>query len=253
MVARQLAARGIRDARVLAAMAWLPREWFLPPHLAAAAYDDGPLPIGSGQTISQPYVVALMTAALAPRRGGAGNRHRLGLPGGDPRAPRRPGVHRGAPPRPPGRGRGTVPPPRTRRHRDPPRRRRRRLARARAVPGHPRHRCGAERARSAHRATRPRRPPRDPDRRPRRPGPGDPRAPRPRVRGTARGRRALRPPDLAARLPRGAAGVRRAPDDLLGAHVSTQGGVARAPARGAAIGATAIQVFTAPPNQWREP
>ncbi len=69
MVARQLAARGIRDARVLAAMAWLPREWFLPPHLAAAAYDDGPLPIGSGQTISQPYVVALMTAALAPRRG----------------------------------------------------------------------------------------------------------------------------------------------------------------------------------------
>jgi protein-L-isoaspartate(D-aspartate) O-methyltransferase len=69
MVARQLAARGIRDARVLAAMAWLPREWFLPPHLAAAAYDDGPLPIGSGQTISQPYIVALMTAALAPRRG----------------------------------------------------------------------------------------------------------------------------------------------------------------------------------------
>ncbi len=41
--------------------------------------------------------------------------------------------------------------------------------------------------------------------------------------------------------------------DLLGAHVSTQGGVATAPARGTAIGATAIQVFTKTPNQWREP
>jgi protein-L-isoaspartate(D-aspartate) O-methyltransferase len=69
MVASQLAARGIRDARVLATMAWLPREWFLPPHLASEAYDDAPLPIGSGQTISQPYIVALMTAALAPHRG----------------------------------------------------------------------------------------------------------------------------------------------------------------------------------------
>ncbi|HEX4573799.1 MAG TPA: protein-L-isoaspartate(D-aspartate) O-methyltransferase [Gemmatimonadales bacterium] len=69
MVERQLAARGIRDCRVLAAMAWVPREWFLPSHLAGEAYDDAPLPIGSGQTISQPYIVALMTAALAPRRG----------------------------------------------------------------------------------------------------------------------------------------------------------------------------------------
>jgi len=69
MVASQLAARGIRDCRVLAAMAWVPREWFLPPHLADEAYEDAPLPIGSGQTISQPYIVALMTAALAPRRG----------------------------------------------------------------------------------------------------------------------------------------------------------------------------------------
>src|SRR5256712_1669356 len=47
--------------------------------------------------------------------------------------------------------------------------------------------------------------------------------------------------------------MKRAPDDLLGAHVSTQGGVAEAPARGVAIGATAIQVFTKTPNQWREP
>ena len=47
--------------------------------------------------------------------------------------------------------------------------------------------------------------------------------------------------------------VKRVPGDLLGAHVSTQGGVALAPARGNAIGATAIQVFTKTPNQWREP
>ncbi len=47
--------------------------------------------------------------------------------------------------------------------------------------------------------------------------------------------------------------MRRRPDDLLGAHVSTQGGVAAAPARGVEIGATAIQLFTKTPNQWREP
>src|SRR5437870_10601634 len=69
MVLSQLANRGIRDGRVLAAMAWVPREWFLPPHLARDAYEDAPLPIGSGQTISQPFIVALMTEALAPRRG----------------------------------------------------------------------------------------------------------------------------------------------------------------------------------------
>ena len=68
MVMRQLAGRGVRNQRVLAAMRWAPREWFLPPHLAGDAYSDAPLPIGSGQTISQPYVVALMTERLAPRR-----------------------------------------------------------------------------------------------------------------------------------------------------------------------------------------
>ncbi|HZE93615.1 MAG TPA: protein-L-isoaspartate(D-aspartate) O-methyltransferase [Gemmatimonadales bacterium] len=68
MVMRQLAGRGVRDQRVLAAMRWAPREWFLPPHLAGDAYSDAPLPIGSGQTISQPYVVALMTERLMPRR-----------------------------------------------------------------------------------------------------------------------------------------------------------------------------------------
>src|SRR5204863_7937564 len=68
MVMRQLAGRGVRDQRVLAAMRWAPREWFLPPQLARDAYGDGPLPIGSGQTIAQPYVVALMTVDLRPRR-----------------------------------------------------------------------------------------------------------------------------------------------------------------------------------------
>ena len=68
MVLRQLASRGIRNQRVLAAMRWVPREWFLPPHLAGNAYEDAPLPIGSGQTISQPFVVALMTDRLAPAR-----------------------------------------------------------------------------------------------------------------------------------------------------------------------------------------
>jgi len=68
MVVRQLAGRGVRNQRVLAAMRWAPREWFLPPHLGADAYSDGPLPIGNGQTISQPYVVALMTERLQPQR-----------------------------------------------------------------------------------------------------------------------------------------------------------------------------------------
>src|SRR5712691_7635654 len=72
MVMRQLAGRGVQDPRVLAAMRWAPREWFLPPHLASDAYNDGPLPIGSGQTISQPYVVALMTERLEAKR-----RHRI--------------------------------------------------------------------------------------------------------------------------------------------------------------------------------
>ena len=68
MVRSQLAARGIRDRRVLAALAWVPREWFVPQERVADAYEDTPLPIGNAQTISQPYIVALMTAALAPRR-----------------------------------------------------------------------------------------------------------------------------------------------------------------------------------------
>jgi len=64
MVDRHLRARGIRDPRVLAAMAAVPREAFLPPELAEFAYDDRPLPIEAGQTISQPYIVAVMIEAL---------------------------------------------------------------------------------------------------------------------------------------------------------------------------------------------
>ena len=68
MVQRQLAARGITDGRVLAAMATVPRHCFVPAGYARAAYDDAPLPVGEAQTISQPYIVALMTASLRPRR-----------------------------------------------------------------------------------------------------------------------------------------------------------------------------------------
>jgi protein-L-isoaspartate(D-aspartate) O-methyltransferase len=56
--------RGIKDPRVLAAMGAVPREVFVPEHLRPSAYDDGPLPIGEGQTISQPYVVAYMSQLL---------------------------------------------------------------------------------------------------------------------------------------------------------------------------------------------
>jgi protein-L-isoaspartate(D-aspartate) O-methyltransferase len=69
MVDVQLAARDIRDPAVLAAMRTVPREAFVPPDLSECAYDDGPLPIGAGQTISQPYVVAFMIAAAAPEAG----------------------------------------------------------------------------------------------------------------------------------------------------------------------------------------
>ena len=61
MVERQLRANGIRDRRVLAAMSRVPRHLFVPDTLRDSAYADGPLPIGEGQTISQPYIVAYMT------------------------------------------------------------------------------------------------------------------------------------------------------------------------------------------------
>ena len=64
MVSNQIAARGLSDARVLNAMRKVPRERFVPAHLALRAYDDAPLSIGEGQTISQPYIVAYMTEVL---------------------------------------------------------------------------------------------------------------------------------------------------------------------------------------------
>ena len=63
MVERQIAARGIDDPRLLDAFRAVPREQFVAPEYRASAYQDGPLPIGLGQTISQPYIVALMIAA----------------------------------------------------------------------------------------------------------------------------------------------------------------------------------------------
>ena len=64
MVREQIESRGIRDERVLEAMRQVPRHWFVPRLEQKYAYDDRPLPIGFGQTISQPYIVALMTELL---------------------------------------------------------------------------------------------------------------------------------------------------------------------------------------------
>jgi len=68
MVRTQIEARGIRDPVVLAAMRRLPRARFVPESDRGLAYSDGPLAIGFGQTISQPYIVALMTELLRPHR-----------------------------------------------------------------------------------------------------------------------------------------------------------------------------------------
>lgn len=67
MVERQIEARGIRNRRVLEIMRKIPRHLFVPPPYDRSAYDDCPLPIGNGQTISQPYIVALMTELLDPQ------------------------------------------------------------------------------------------------------------------------------------------------------------------------------------------
>lgn len=67
MIERQLRARGIADGRVLDAMARVPRELFVPEELHSRAYDDAALPIGEGQTISQPYMVARICEELALR------------------------------------------------------------------------------------------------------------------------------------------------------------------------------------------
>jgi protein-L-isoaspartate(D-aspartate) O-methyltransferase len=69
MVAEQIAARDVKDPLVLGAMRRVPRHLFVPEASRAEAYDDHPLPIGHAQTISQPYIVAFMTAALGLRGG----------------------------------------------------------------------------------------------------------------------------------------------------------------------------------------
>ena len=69
MVEQQLRRRGLVDDRVLAAMSEVPRELFVQPRWAGEAYGDHALPIGHGQTISQPYIVALMTSILEPEPG----------------------------------------------------------------------------------------------------------------------------------------------------------------------------------------
>ncbi len=69
MVATQIAARGVTDPRTLAAMRKVPRHLFVPANAQQQAYADHPLPIGHGQTISQPYIVAFMTEALGLRGG----------------------------------------------------------------------------------------------------------------------------------------------------------------------------------------
>ena len=69
MVKNQLEARGIKDQAVLAAIRKVPRHRFVPEALGERAYEDGPLPIGEGQTISQPYIVAWMTELIEPAKG----------------------------------------------------------------------------------------------------------------------------------------------------------------------------------------
>lgn len=68
MVGTQIEARGVTDAATLAALRKVPRHRFVPAGFQARAYEDGPLPIGFDQTISQPYIVACMTELIAPNR-----------------------------------------------------------------------------------------------------------------------------------------------------------------------------------------
>jgi protein-L-isoaspartate(D-aspartate) O-methyltransferase len=67
MVRDQIERRGVSDPRVLRTMESVPRHLFVPESFRASAHDDGPLPIGEGQTISQPYIVAFMSEAICPR------------------------------------------------------------------------------------------------------------------------------------------------------------------------------------------
>lgn len=69
MVRNQVEARGVKDPAVLGAMRRVPRHRFVPEAVQDRAYEDGPLPIGEDQTISQPYIVAWMTELIGPRKG----------------------------------------------------------------------------------------------------------------------------------------------------------------------------------------
>jgi len=69
MVEDQILARGVQDTATLRAMRTVPRHLFVPDRMVHRAYEDTPLPIGQGQTISQPYIVALMTELIKPHRG----------------------------------------------------------------------------------------------------------------------------------------------------------------------------------------
>ena len=203
MVEEQLVRRGLRDEEVLAAMRSVPRHLFVPDEGAAEAYADSPLPIGLGQTISQPYMVALMTSLLEVDvrskvlEIGAGSGYQtavLAEVAGEVYA-----VERLAPLAE--RARADARPPRLRQRARRHRRRRQGLARAGAVPGHPgggRRRRGAARAARAARRRRPARGPGGQE--PRRPGADHRRARRRLLRGAAR-----------HALPVRAAGARREP------------------------------------------
>ena len=97
MVQRQLVGRGVRDPRVLAAMEEVPRHFFVDEALWNEAYDDSPLPIGEGQTISQPYMVAVMTELLHldGEEESTGDRHRFGIPGRSAHEAMPVGLHHG--------------------------------------------------------------------------------------------------------------------------------------------------------------
>ncbi len=85
MVQEQIVARGIRDSATIAAMGHVPRHEFVPSQVRRLAYEDTPLPIGHDQTISQPYIVALMTELVRPKAGekvlevGTGSGYQAGI------------------------------------------------------------------------------------------------------------------------------------------------------------------------------
>ena len=226
MVDRQIAARDVRDERVLEALRTVPREAFVPERLAEFAYDDAPLPIGEEQTISQPFVVALMAEALEIRPGdkvleiGAGSGYAAAVLSRLARevwtVERHPSLAREA--------RERMAAARVPERLRPPRRRHSRLAGARALR---RHRGGGRRPRGPSgpaRSARPRRPAGDPDRTgPAHPEPGAGAPPSGRHRRPRGSRgRALRAAD---RRPGVAGGggdwlMRRRPSPLAGPRAS---------------------------------